>query len=157
MEIDQLPDFIDVMLSENEAIAFPHEGEIIKTQQVRMYCFNAKQYVSTWPLRARIMECNAKIASQFASFAPSGANNPENQLSDASTMTGLQFKQLMLMGGFDLISGLQEFKNIVIAGKLCELDDDVFMNKERWEQVQGTAQEKMFFDYCAAFIVPCVL
>ena len=158
MEITDLPDYIDITLSEAEAIPYPQDGEIVKAFQIRLHCFTAKQYVSTWPLRSRIMESTSKIASLF----PQTAINHQLQIDEEEakankTMDPQQFKQMMLMSSFDLMAGFEDFKNLAIAGKLVELDEGIHINRERWDQVCGTAQEKLFFGYVATFILPCVL
>ena len=157
MEITDLPDYIDITLSEAEAIPYPQDGEIVKTYQLRLHCFNAKQYVSTWPLRSRIMESTSKIASLFPQAAMNNHTQIDEEEAQTKVMDPTQFKQMMLMSSFDLMAGFEDFKNLAIAGKLIELDEGVFMSRERWDQVTGTAQEKIFFSFSSTFILPCVL
>lgn len=152
MNINDLPDHITVMLLPHDGIAYPLDGEMQTTYEVTMYCFTAKQYLKTWPLRQRIMQSFAKITTDFADLGSS-----ETAEDDADGISALQFKQMMLMSNFDLPSAIEDFKQLAVGGKLVFLDDAIHLTKERWNNLPDTTKETLCFEYLAAFIQPCVI
>ena len=151
MNLKDLPEWINVVLPEDEGISYPYEGECATTFEVNMYCFSAKQYLQTWPLRQRVMQAFATLTNQFKDLATEEAEE------EGSKIDANQFKQMMLMSSFDLMAALEEFKQIAVVGKLIFLDDAIHLNKERWNMLPDTTKETLCFEYLAAFIQPCVI
>lgn len=149
MNIKDLPEYIDVNLKD-EGISYPDNGEMVEAYAVRLYCFGYKHYLQTWPLRQRVIKANVKLITLFKDIQKDDNDEP-------GETTAEQFGQMMLMGGFDLASALEEFKQLAVAHKLIELDDNVHLSKERWLHCSDVVKEQLIFEYLAAFIQPCVM
>lgn len=159
MEITDLPDYIDVTLTDREAISYPSGGELTKTFQLRCYCFSAKLFNATWPLRNLVMKANLDVVSSMKNLvdAPVAEVAQDEDDVQKTILDHNQFRQMMMMSSsFDLVAAMETFKNIIVANKLVELDEGVHLTRERFDLVDGVAKEKLLFAYLAAFIQPCV-
>ena len=144
-----MPPYIDVPL-DTEGIAYPVNGEMVEAYGVRMFCFGAKHYLQTWELRQRVVKANVNLVSLYRDIE----HDTKEEISEIS---GEQFGQMMLMGGFELNCALEEFKQLVVGNRLIELDEEVYLTKERWQQCSDVVKEKLIFAYLAVFIQPCVM
>ena len=149
MNIKDLPEYIDVYL-EDEAIAYPDNGEMVKSYAIRLKCFGCKHYLQTWPLRQRVVKANINLMKLFKDVET-------NEHDEAGETNPKQFGQMMLMGGFDLVAALEEFKQLAVNHKLIELDENVYLSKERWSHCSDVVKEQLIFAYLTAFIQPCVM
>lgn len=149
MNIRDLPEHIDITLAD-EGILYPDNGEMVETYSIRLKCFGYKHYLQTWGLRQRVIKANINLISLFKDV-------PKETVDGSDETTPEQFKQMMLMGEFDLTAALEEFKQLAVSHRLIELDEGVHLTKERWTHCSDVIKEQIIFAYLAAFIQPCVM
>lgn len=153
MNIKDLPEFVTVNLSEESGVKYPKNGDFETAYQVDLLCFNKKIYTQTWPLRTRLMQVFTKgLLGELSSLAENAEKKEED-----SQMTGEDLMNACLIGGFDAMAALEEFKQAIVGNGLIKLDEDVSLSKQRWNDLDGDVQETILFEYLANFIQPCVL
>lgn len=157
MKIKDLPESITVNLDEENGIQYPKDGEFETTFQVELLCFNKKQFLKTWPLRQRVMAMIAHMGKNLDGMIDESQREAAKQ-EEETTLDAETMQQMCLMGGFDAIAAMEEFKQFAVSGNLIKLDDNIFLNKQRWEDgVDDEVKEALLFAYLANFIQPCVL
>lgn len=159
MKIQDLPESVTVTLDEDQAVQYPINGDFEQSYELELLCFSKKNYLKTWPLRQRMMDVSSTMAAKFQELMPDMIDSNDEQDTEQSKQmpTADEMRSMCMMGGFDAVAAMEEFKQFAIAGKLIKIDEDVFMNKERWEQLDDELKEEVLFTYLANFIQPCVV
>lgn len=159
-KIQDLPTDVSVNLEEGQGVQYPKNGDFEACFSLKLLCFNKKNYLKTWPLRQRIMQANTESMTKLAGLFDEETRQKAEEQAEQQTDEPVDvdsFKMMMMMSGFDAQAAMEEFKQFAVAGSLIELDDGIFMNKERWAQVDDDVKETVLFTYLANFIQPCVL
>lgn len=156
MNLKDLPVSVTFSLDEDSGVDYPVNGDFETSFELELLCFGKKNYLKTWPLRQRMMDVIGDLVSKLDSLSNRNQESKE-EAEENITMNADELRAMCMFGGFDLICAMEEFKQLVIAGNLIKIDDNVFMNKARWEKVDDVTKEQIFFTYMANFIQPCVL
>lgn len=156
MNIKDLPVSVTVSLDEDSGVDYPVNGDFETSFELELLCFGKKNYLKTWPLRQRMMAVTGDLASKIGSLVKD-VQDQKDEAEEEKAMSADELSQMCMFGGFDLICAMEEFKQLAVAGNLIKIDENVFMNKARWEKVDDVTKEKIFFTYMANFIQPCVL
>lgn len=156
INLKDLPESIVINLDEEMAVKYAgNDGDMAEAYELELICFGRNQFNQTWPLRQRLTLAMAKMAANLSGFNK-GSEEVEETEENQTALTVSDIRNACIMGEFDLMAGLEEFKQFACSGKLIKIDDDLYMNKARWEKVDDIAKEEIFFTYLANFIGPCV-
>lgn len=158
-KIQDLPSSVTVTLEEDQSIRYPKKGDFEECFELELLCFNKKSYLKTWPLRQRVMQANTDLMPKLSAFVNSDMKQEaaKEESAEGESLDVDGFITAMMMAGFDAISAMEEFKQLACTEDLLKLDDDIYMNKERWSNVDDDVKELVMFTYLLNFIQPCVL
>lgn len=156
MKIKDLPESVPFFLEEEDGIKYPVKGDFETSYELTLLCFSKKTFAQTWPLRQRLMQAFTSLTGSLGQVAED-ADKPEEEKQDDSKMDGEDLMNACMIGNFDAQLALEEFKQAIVANNLIKLDDENFLNKHRWAQIDEMTQEQIMFEYMANFIQPCVL